>query len=100
MAICRPGIYVEYSMEYSKCSALNGTLVSTVDSGAWLVCIPPSTAAYLRAQLLRGADDGGVHRRLCALCYVLRALMCYVSCVMQLSPPSTAATGCRRTPRD
>eukprot|EP00959_Pyramimonas_sp_CCMP1952_P129718 2712717-Pyramimonas_sp.AAC.1 len=31
MAVCRQGIYVEYSMEYSKCRALNGILVSTVE---------------------------------------------------------------------
>eukprot|EP00976_Prorocentrum_cordatum_P034693 705716-Prorocentrum_minimum.AAC.1 len=31
MAVYRQGIYVEYSMEYSKCCALNGMLVSTVD---------------------------------------------------------------------
>ena len=30
-AVCRQGIYVEYSMEYSKCCALNGILVSIVD---------------------------------------------------------------------
>eukprot|EP00976_Prorocentrum_cordatum_P089936 1187903-Prorocentrum_minimum.AAC.3 len=30
MAVCRQGIYVEYSMEYSKWRALNGVLVSTV----------------------------------------------------------------------
>eukprot|EP00959_Pyramimonas_sp_CCMP1952_P413572 8665967-Pyramimonas_sp.AAC.1 len=29
MAVCRQGIYVEYSMECSKCRALNGILVST-----------------------------------------------------------------------
>eukprot|EP00959_Pyramimonas_sp_CCMP1952_P475410 9504167-Pyramimonas_sp.AAC.4 len=32
MAVCRQGIYVEYSVEYLKCRALNGILVSTVDS--------------------------------------------------------------------
>eukprot|EP00959_Pyramimonas_sp_CCMP1952_P200870 4201114-Pyramimonas_sp.AAC.1 len=31
MAVCRQGIYVEYSVEYSKCRALNGKIVSTVD---------------------------------------------------------------------
>eukprot|EP00959_Pyramimonas_sp_CCMP1952_P080294 1678142-Pyramimonas_sp.AAC.1 len=31
MAVCQQGIYVEYSMEYSKCRRLNGILVSTVD---------------------------------------------------------------------
>eukprot|EP00976_Prorocentrum_cordatum_P060489 1175919-Prorocentrum_minimum.AAC.1 len=31
MAVCRQGIYVKYSMEYSKGRALNGILVSTVD---------------------------------------------------------------------
>eukprot|EP00976_Prorocentrum_cordatum_P084268 1185582-Prorocentrum_minimum.AAC.3 len=31
MAVCQQGIYVEYSVEYSKYRALNGTLVSTVD---------------------------------------------------------------------
>eukprot|EP00976_Prorocentrum_cordatum_P059673 1175597-Prorocentrum_minimum.AAC.2 len=31
MAVCRQGIYVEYSAEYSKRRALNGMLVSTVD---------------------------------------------------------------------
>eukprot|EP00959_Pyramimonas_sp_CCMP1952_P050170 1048344-Pyramimonas_sp.AAC.1 len=31
MAVCQQGIYVEYSVEYSKCRALNGILVSTVD---------------------------------------------------------------------
>eukprot|EP00959_Pyramimonas_sp_CCMP1952_P227786 4762581-Pyramimonas_sp.AAC.1 len=31
MAVCRQEIYVEYSMGYSRCRALNGTLVSTVD---------------------------------------------------------------------
>eukprot|EP00976_Prorocentrum_cordatum_P011378 228812-Prorocentrum_minimum.AAC.3 len=31
MAARRQGIYDEYSMEYLKCRALNGTLVSTVD---------------------------------------------------------------------
>eukprot|EP00976_Prorocentrum_cordatum_P083528 1185294-Prorocentrum_minimum.AAC.2 len=32
MAVCRQGMYAEYSlMEYSKCRALNGILVSTVD---------------------------------------------------------------------
>ena len=31
MAVRRQGINVEYSMEYSKCRALNGLLVSTVD---------------------------------------------------------------------
>eukprot|EP00976_Prorocentrum_cordatum_P047930 967866-Prorocentrum_minimum.AAC.1 len=41
MAVCRQGIYVEYSVEYSKCRALNGILVSTVDSGA---LSPPSEA--------------------------------------------------------
>eukprot|EP00959_Pyramimonas_sp_CCMP1952_P453388 9468147-Pyramimonas_sp.AAC.2 len=28
---CRQGIYVEYSVKYSKCCALNGILASTVD---------------------------------------------------------------------
>eukprot|EP00976_Prorocentrum_cordatum_P100068 1192084-Prorocentrum_minimum.AAC.2 len=32
MAVCRQGMYVEYSTEYSKCRALNGILVSTVDA--------------------------------------------------------------------
>eukprot|EP00959_Pyramimonas_sp_CCMP1952_P372479 7800378-Pyramimonas_sp.AAC.1 len=27
MAVCRQGIYVEYSVEYSKCRAMNGILV-------------------------------------------------------------------------
>eukprot|EP00959_Pyramimonas_sp_CCMP1952_P297087 6215343-Pyramimonas_sp.AAC.1 len=31
LAVCRQGIYVEYAVEYSKCRALNGILVSTVD---------------------------------------------------------------------
>eukprot|EP00976_Prorocentrum_cordatum_P034774 707287-Prorocentrum_minimum.AAC.1 len=31
MAVCRQGINVKYSMEYSICRALNGILVSTVD---------------------------------------------------------------------
>eukprot|EP00976_Prorocentrum_cordatum_P070769 1180059-Prorocentrum_minimum.AAC.1 len=31
VAVCRQGIYVEYSADYSKCRALNGILVSTVD---------------------------------------------------------------------
>ena len=31
VAVCQQGIYVEYSVEYSKCRALNGTRVSTVD---------------------------------------------------------------------
>eukprot|EP00976_Prorocentrum_cordatum_P017072 343946-Prorocentrum_minimum.AAC.1 len=31
MAVCQQGIYVEYSVEYSQCRALNGILVSTVD---------------------------------------------------------------------
>eukprot|EP00976_Prorocentrum_cordatum_P091418 1188528-Prorocentrum_minimum.AAC.3 len=31
MAVRRQGIYVEYLVEYSKCCALNGSLVSTVD---------------------------------------------------------------------
>eukprot|EP00976_Prorocentrum_cordatum_P006544 131382-Prorocentrum_minimum.AAC.1 len=39
MAVYRQGIYVKYSVEYSKCCALNGLLVSTVDSGA---CPPAS----------------------------------------------------------
>eukprot|EP00959_Pyramimonas_sp_CCMP1952_P157001 3283092-Pyramimonas_sp.AAC.1 len=32
VAVCWQGIYVEYPVEYSKCCALNGILVSTVDS--------------------------------------------------------------------
>eukprot|EP00976_Prorocentrum_cordatum_P041451 841306-Prorocentrum_minimum.AAC.1 len=31
MAVCRQGMYVEHLTEYSKCRALNGTLVSTMD---------------------------------------------------------------------
>eukprot|EP00976_Prorocentrum_cordatum_P070890 1180112-Prorocentrum_minimum.AAC.3 len=31
MAVYRQGIYIEYSVEYSKCRALNGILVSIVD---------------------------------------------------------------------
>eukprot|EP00959_Pyramimonas_sp_CCMP1952_P180685 3778071-Pyramimonas_sp.AAC.1 len=31
MTVCRQGIYVEYSVKYSKCHAPNGILVSTVD---------------------------------------------------------------------
>eukprot|EP00959_Pyramimonas_sp_CCMP1952_P215059 4500273-Pyramimonas_sp.AAC.1 len=31
VAVCRQGICVEYSVEYSKCRALNDILVSTVD---------------------------------------------------------------------
>eukprot|EP00959_Pyramimonas_sp_CCMP1952_P159710 3340565-Pyramimonas_sp.AAC.1 len=31
VAVCRQGIYDEYSVKYSKCRALNGILVSTVD---------------------------------------------------------------------
>eukprot|EP00959_Pyramimonas_sp_CCMP1952_P474378 9503349-Pyramimonas_sp.AAC.1 len=38
-AVCRQGIYVEYSVEYSKCCGLNGKLVSTVvdSSGACVI---------------------------------------------------------------
>eukprot|EP00959_Pyramimonas_sp_CCMP1952_P385035 8069492-Pyramimonas_sp.AAC.1 len=31
VAVCQQGIHVEYSVEYSKCRALKGILVSTVD---------------------------------------------------------------------
>eukprot|EP00976_Prorocentrum_cordatum_P071770 1180450-Prorocentrum_minimum.AAC.1 len=39
MAACRQGIYVEYSMEYSKCRALNGIL--DIDARA-----PPCAYAF------------------------------------------------------
>eukprot|EP00976_Prorocentrum_cordatum_P117256 1196279-Prorocentrum_minimum.AAC.7 len=32
MAVLRQGMFVEHSVEYSKCHALNNILVSTVDS--------------------------------------------------------------------
>ena len=34
MAVCRQGTHVEYSVEYSKCRALNGIPVSTPGLGA------------------------------------------------------------------
>eukprot|EP00959_Pyramimonas_sp_CCMP1952_P439171 9193691-Pyramimonas_sp.AAC.1 len=37
MAVCRQGIYVEYLTEYSKCRALNGVLVSTVNDSRRLL---------------------------------------------------------------
>eukprot|EP00959_Pyramimonas_sp_CCMP1952_P385568 8080276-Pyramimonas_sp.AAC.1 len=51
MAVFRQGIYVEYSVEYSKGRALNGILVSTVDdfqlSDGWNLFAEPAEGGSL-----------------------------------------------------
>eukprot|EP00959_Pyramimonas_sp_CCMP1952_P339389 7107919-Pyramimonas_sp.AAC.3 len=46
MAVCRQGIYVDYSVEYSKCRALNGILVSTVELKSKAFLAVDSAACY------------------------------------------------------
>eukprot|EP00959_Pyramimonas_sp_CCMP1952_P286143 5983497-Pyramimonas_sp.AAC.1 len=59
VAVCRQGIYVKYPVDYSKCCALNGILMSTVElkSKAFLAVDSGALCPGKQRKVLRRASD-------------------------------------------